>query len=190
MTSLLETERLIIRRWIPEIDAEQAFAIYGDAQVMRFIGTGKTEASIETQRRSLEAAIERYKQSNNTATGAWAIVEKESKIVVGTILLKQLPDTKSKPTQDYEVGWHLRKASWGKGYATEAAREIINYGFNFLQLSEIYAVVKPENHASVKVTQRLGMTPLGITNRYYGGIELLLFKLDSQEIKSKMRFNN
>ncbi|MBV6625651.1 MAG: GNAT family N-acetyltransferase [Rivularia sp. (in: Bacteria)] len=190
MTSLLETQRLIIRRWIPEIDAEQAFTIYGDAEVMRFIGTGKTQASIETQRQSLEAAIARYEQSNNTTTGAWAIVEKQSTTVVGTILLKQLPDEKRQPTQDYEVGWHLRKASWGKGYATEAAREIIDYGFNILKLPVIYAVVKPENNASVKVTQRLGMKALGITNQYYGGVELLLFKLDSQENKSKMRFNN
>ncbi len=190
MNALLETQRLIIRRWIPEIDAEEAFAIYGDAQVMRFISTGKTQASIETQRQSLETAIERYKQSNNTTTGAWAIVEKESSTLIGTILLKQLPDINRQPTQDYEVGWHLRKASWGKGYATEAARGIINYGFNVLELPVIYAVVKPENHASVKVTQRLGMTPLGITNRYYDGVNLLLFKLDSQENKSKMRFNN
>ena len=190
MTALFETKRLIIRRWIPEIDAEQVFQIYGDSEVMRFIGTGKTEASIESQRQSLEAAIERYKQSNNTTTGAWAIVEKESATVVGTILLKQLPDEKHQPTQDYEVGWHLRKVSWGKGYATEAARKIINYVFNILQLPVIYAVVKPENHASVKVTQRLGMKALGITNRYYNGAELLLFKLDPQEKKTKMRFND
>ena len=115
MNTLLETKRLIIRRWIPEIDAEQVFEIYGDVEVMRFIGTGKTEASIETQRQSLQAAIERYKQSNNITTGAWAIVEKESATIVGTILLKQLPDTKRQPTNDYEVGWHLRKVSWGKG---------------------------------------------------------------------------
>ena len=189
MDKLLETERLIIRRWNPEIDAEQAFEIYGDAEVMRFIGTGKTEANIETQRQSLEAAIERYKHNNNTSTGAWAIVDKESATVVGTILLKQLPDTKGQPTNDYEIGWHLRKASWGKGYATEAGRRIINYGFNILQLPVIYAVVKPENHASVKVTQRLGMTPLGITNQYYNGVELLLFKLDLQENKSEMRLS-
>ncbi|MGB3758809.1 MAG: GNAT family N-acetyltransferase [Rivularia sp. (in: cyanobacteria)] len=154
------------------------------------MGTGKTEASIETQRQSLEAAIERYKQSNNNTTGAWAILEKQSAIVVGTILLKQLPDEKSQPIQDYEVGWHLRKASWGKGYATEAAKEIINYGFNVLELPVVYAVVKPENHASVKVTQRLGMKPMGITNQYYDGVELLLFKLNPQEKKTKMRFND
>ena len=190
MNTLFKTQRLIIRRWIPKIDAEQVFQIYGDAEVMRFIGTGKTEASIETQRRSLEAAIERYKQSNNTTTGAWAIVEKESKIVVGTILLKQLPDINRQPTEDYEVGWHLRKASWSKVYASEAASGIIDYVFNILWFAEIYAWVNPENHASVKVTQRLGMTPLGITNRYYDGVELLLFKIDSQENKSKMRFND
>lgn len=104
--------------------------------------------------------------------------------------MKQLPDINRQPTQDYEVGWHLRKASWGKGYATEAAREIINYGFNVLQLPVIYAVVKPENHASVKVTQRLGMKTMGITNQYYNGVNLLLFKLAVLENKSKMRFND
>ncbi|MGB3649872.1 MAG: GNAT family N-acetyltransferase [Rivularia sp. (in: cyanobacteria)] len=108
MTTLLETKRLIIRRWIPE-----------------------------------------NKQSNNTTTGAWAIVENDSE--------RCSYPMKVSLHKMAEVGWHLRKASWGKGYATEAARKIINYGFNILQLSEIYAVVKPENHASVKVTQRLGM---------------------------------
>lgn len=78
----------------------------------------------------------------------------------------------------------MRRSYWGKGYATEAAREIIKYGFNVLHLLRIYSVVHPENHASVRVTQRLGMKPMGYTNEYYGGVEVLLFQIDSPKYKS------
>jgi ribosomal-protein-alanine N-acetyltransferase len=177
MTTLFESDRLIARRWMPQLDAEQAFEIYGDPEVMRFIGSGKTEANVETLRQRLTETIERYNQFNN-GTGSWAVVEKETTRAVGAILLKQLPDNDGLPTQDYEVGWHFRQASWGKGYATEAGRAIVDYGFNVLHLPVLYAVVKPENNASIRVTQRLGMEPMGRTNRYYG-VELLLFKLDA-----------
>lgn len=178
MTNLLETERLIIRSWMPELDAEQAFAIYGDPEVTRFIG-GKTENNIDTQREKLTKVTQRYQKLNN-GTGFWALVEKQSKeIIVGAILLKRLPDKNHQSSEDYEVGWHLQRNFWGKGYATEAAREIINYGFNVLNLLRIYSVVHPENYASVRVTQRLGMKPMGYTNKYYGGVEVLLFQIDS-----------
>ncbi|MEH1824331.1 MAG: GNAT family N-acetyltransferase [Nostoc sp.] len=177
MTNLLETERLIIRSWIPESDAEQAFAIYSDPEVTQFLGKSSHVTSIELQRQRLIEGIERMHQRNNS-TGAWAIVEKETTTIVGTILLKQLPDKDGLPTQDYEVGWHLRRAVWGKGYATEAGQAMLNYGFSVLNLPVIYAVVKPENHASIRVTERLGMKPVGQTNKYYG-IKLLLFQLNT-----------
>lgn len=179
MTNLLETERLIIRSWIPERDAEQAFVMYSDAEVTHFLGKASRPASIESQRQRLIEGIERTHRRNN-GTGSWAIVEKETTTIVGTILLLQLPDKAGLPTQDYEVGWHLRRASWGKGYATEAGRVMLNYGFSVLNLPVISAVVKPENHASIRVTERLGMKPIGRTNKYYG-IELLLFQLDAPE---------
>lgn len=120
---------------------------------------------------------ERYSQLND-GSGFWAVVEKETAIVVGAILLKTLPDNHGSPTQDYEVGWHLRRISWGKGYATEAGRAMLNYGFSILQLPVIYAVVKPENYASIRVTQKLGIDSVGLTNKYYN-TELLLFQKDA-----------
>ncbi|MBW4446956.1 MAG: GNAT family N-acetyltransferase [Spirirestis rafaelensis WJT71-NPBG6] len=175
--TIFETERLIVRNWIPEQDAEQAFEIYGDPEVTYFLGARET--SIESQRQSLTREVEQYRQLNN-GTGDWAVVEKETARVVGAIILAQLPDSDRQPTEDYEIGWHFRRASWGKGYATEAARGMLSYGFNILQLAVIYAVVKPEHHASIRVTQRLGMKAVGRTNKYYG-IELLLFQLDAPE---------
>ena len=174
MNAIFETTRLIIRNWIPETDAEPAFKIYGDPDVMRFINSN-VEASIETQKAALERTVNKYAKLNN-GTGSWAIVEKETELV-GAILVKQLPDNDGNLTQDYEVGWHLRKASWGKGYATEAGKWAIEYGFKVLNLPVIYAVAKPENHASIRVMQRLGMIPMGRTNRYYGA-ELELFRIE------------
>ncbi|MEH2178209.1 GNAT family N-acetyltransferase [Nostoc sp.] len=180
MTNLLETERLIVRSWIPERDAEQAFVVmYSDSEVTRFLRHASRVTSIDLQRQRLIENSERMHQRNN-GTGSWAIVEKQTTTIVGTILLLQLPDKDGLPTLDYEVGWHLRRVSWGKGYATEAGQVMLNYGFSVLNLPVIYAVVKPENHASIRVTQRLGMKPIGTTNKYYG-IELLLFQLDAPE---------
>ncbi|MBD0390820.1 MAG: GNAT family N-acetyltransferase [Nostoc sp. C3-bin3] len=186
MTNLWETERLIIRSWIPERDAEQAFVIYNDPEVTHFLGKASLVTSVESQRQRLIDNIERCLRRTtpthrrNNGTGYWAIVEKQTTTIVGTIILKQLPDKDGLPTQDYEVGWHLRRASWGKGYATEAGQVMLNYGFSVLNLPVIYAVVKPENHASIRVTERLGMKPIGRTNKYYN-IELLLFQLDAPE---------
>ena len=173
MTTLLETKRLIIRSWIPDKDAEQVFEIYNDLEVIYFLGSAARPPSVESQRQRLIDSIERSQVRKN-GSGSWAIIEKDTTIIVGTIMLSQLPDENRILTQDFEIGWHLRRSAWGKGYATEAGRAMLNHGFNSLHLPVIYAVVKPENHASVRVTQKLEMTSLGVTTKYYG-IELLLF---------------
>jgi [ribosomal protein S5]-alanine N-acetyltransferase len=188
MPTIFETARLIVRDWIPDEDSEQAFEIYGDPEVMRFIGNGETVDSIESLRQRLQQVCDRYTQLNN-GTGYWAIVEKETGKIAGSVILKQLPDNEGQPTSDYEVGWHLRRDSWGKGYATEAGRAAVKYGFNILKLPTIYAVVKPANQASIRVTQRLGMTPMGRTNKYYS-TELELFKLEAKQWRDRVEIEN
>ena len=79
---------------------------------------------------------------------------------------------------EVEVGWHLHPDAWGRGLATEAARGVIAYGFS-LGLPEIYAVVRPDNLRSLAVCQRLGMTPLGRTSRWYD-TDLEAFRLRRQ----------
>ena len=176
MTAIFQTERLIIRKWLPENDAAQAFKMYNDPEVTRFISS-MVEESVENQKTRLQRIIDKYNQINN-GSGFWAIVEKESGQIVGAVLLKQIPDNQGNATEDYEVGWHLQKASWGKGYATEAGRGALEYGFNVLKLPVVYAVANPKNYASIRVMQRLGMMPMGRTNKYYGE-ELELFKLEA-----------
>ena len=163
----------MIRQWEPERDAPQAFRIYGDAAVMYYIRPPLE--TVEAVRDQLQERVKRD-QITKKGTGSWAVVEKETEEVIGAILLALLPDNDGIPTTNYEVGWHFCKASWGKGYATEAAKQILGYAFTILHLPVIYAVVKPENERSVRVTRRLGMKPLGLTREYYG-VELLLFEL-------------
>ena len=166
-----ETTRLLIRPWLLPQDLAAAWAIYSDPEVMAFIRPPVlTPAELTAQL----AERQQHYENRNNGTGRWALVEKATGQAIGTILLAELPDAQGAVTADYEVGWHLRRASWGQGYATEAARWAIHYGFQSLHLSQIYAVVRPDNQRSIRVTQRLGMQSHGLTTAYYGR-ELALF---------------
>lgn len=85
------------------------------------------------------------------------------------------------PTNYIEIGWHFRPASWGFGYATEAAQRVCQHAFEDLGLPMLLAVSAPENTRSVAVMERLGMQPNGLTTRYYGGEPLVLYQLNAKD---------
>ena len=95
--------------------------------------------------------------------------------IIGSVLLVPLPGVDGTLTSNLEIGWHFRQASWGYGFATEAAQCVARHAL--AHLPELYAVAMPDNHRSIKVMQRLGMTDLGITHQYHGGQPLVLFRL-------------
>ena len=189
-----ETPRLTLRPYNPDSDDDvaDAYAMYADPEVVRYL-SGQVVPDLETQRSRLRERRAFYATLNN-GTGVWAIVPRATGRVVGTALLKQLPHStpdfehgtaashaftsSTNPadlTDDVEVGWHLARAHWGHGYATEAALALVDYGFAALNLDTVYAVVNPANAASIRVTRRLGMTPLGRTRKYYNAeVELFL----------------
>lgn len=171
----LNSDRLILRSWNPDSETEAAFEIYGDREVMQWIGDGTAVNDLETLRKRLQQRNQQCLDLND-GTGLWAIVEQETRYPIGTVILKQLPDGDGQLTPDWEVGWHLRKASWGKGYATEAARTIVDYGLRVLKLPSIYAIAYSENRRSIQVMERLGMTALGLTSQYYGRHNLVLYQ--------------
>jgi RimJ/RimL family protein N-acetyltransferase len=168
MSILFETERLLIRPYTPD-DAEEAFEIYNDPEVAHFIG-GVVEESIETQRASLERINRRYEEAGG-GFGYWAIVEKTGGRIVGTVILQPLPGW-----PEVEVGWHLARRAWGNGYATEAARGCLDYGFGTLGLTRIVAVVDPLNTRSLAVARRLGMKHEGIIRAYEKDLEFFSSK--------------
>ena len=163
-----ETERLIVREYRPE-DAPAAFRMYGNPEVMRYLGGGKVQKSVEQSRELIERVQKRYQET--PVFGYWAMEDKASGEVVGTVLLKPLPNSEL-----YEVGWHLAPQFEGNGYATEAARGALAYGFDNLGLETIYAVLFAENKKSWRVTERLGMTHIGPTSDFYD-VDLEMFEV-------------
>jgi RimJ/RimL family protein N-acetyltransferase len=173
------TERLVLRPWTEEpADLARVFDIYSRWEVARWLGA---------QPRTMddpEQAIETVRRWNNPALwhgdplrdGIWAVQVRATGLVAGTVLVKPLPGVDNEPSGQIEVGWHLHPDAWGHGYATEAAEGAVRRAFG-TGLEEIYAVVKPGNDASVAVTRRLGMTPLGRRTDWYGGSEVEAFVL-------------
>jgi RimJ/RimL family protein N-acetyltransferase len=178
---LFETDRLGLRLWAPD-DARDAFAIYGDAQVMRYLGNTPPHTDLDATRVWLDALIARTAHRTD-GRGGWAMVEKATGVAVGTLLLKELPDAtpEKRPTEDVEIGWHLRRDRWGRGYATEAARVVLAHAFDTLRLPIVRAVVDPDNLPSQAVAKRLGMRHVGRTRRYYAGVEVELFERTRDE---------
>jgi RimJ/RimL family protein N-acetyltransferase len=163
---VFQTERLVVRDWA-DSDGDRVFDIYRRWEVARWLGA---DPMVMTDRDTASRVIERWNERNQDPLyGVWAVEEKATGTVAGTVLLVPLPEpsdsTESK--DEVEVGWHLHPDAWGRGLATESARAAIAHGFK-AGLGEIYAVVRPGNSASLAVCQRLGMRPLGRTNRWYG----------------------
>ena len=73
------------------------------------------------------------------------------------------------------MGWHFHPDHWGHGYATESAQLLLDQAWA-VGLDEVWAVVHHGNDRSVAVTERLGMEPMGVTDRWYG-VELDSFRL-------------
>jgi RimJ/RimL family protein N-acetyltransferase len=168
------TERLTVRDWTIA-DAESAFAIYGRDEVARWLGAPPRQpaASVEAMRASLERTI-----AHDALTphfGLWALELRDSGTLIGAVLLRPLPGGDG----EVEIGWHLNPDHWGHGYATEAARGALERAFGECGLAEVLAVVDPGNARSIAVCQRLGMTHLGQTDRYFG-VTLELFRIRNE----------
>lgn len=172
-----ETERLRLRLWEPEQDAIAAHQIYGNPEVMQFIR--EPEPNLAATAKKLQTYREMTLRSPKKL-GIWAVIEKTTHLPIGSVLLVELPDGNGdRHTGEVEIGWHFRKASWGRGLAFEAASMLLNYGFRELKLPIIYAVLREGNWRSQKLAQRLQMKAIGKTRKYYN-TELLLFGLDAK----------
>ncbi|MBE7471715.1 MAG: GNAT family N-acetyltransferase [Anaerolineae bacterium] len=149
-TNILETERLSLRRLTPD-DLDALFALYRDPEIRRYFPEG-TQTYEETKE-ELEWIIEVY--YGRYGYGLWATIYKETGEFIGRCGL--LPWT-IEERQEVEVAYLLDKRYWGQGLATEAAAAIRDYAFAHLPISRLICLVDPENEASRRVAQKIGMT--------------------------------
>jgi ribosomal-protein-alanine N-acetyltransferase len=143
----LETKRLYLRPFQPG-DLDVLAALCANPDVMRYVGHGvRTRKETETGLHRMMAHWQAH------GFGMWKLVEKETGAFVGRAGLIHLDST-----PEIEVGYVLDCPFWGRGLATEAARASLQFGFDPLGLERIVAIARPENHASQRVMQKLGMT--------------------------------
>ena len=157
----LETERLLLREPVPE-DAEALAPMYGDPEVMRYVGDGRTLTRRETER-SVRRMIERW---DADGFGLFTAIRKRDGAVIGRVGLlvwnteTWQPTTRSEskngPTE-VEVGYTLGRDYWGHGYATEAAGAVRDYALNDLGAERLIALIVHGNEASENVARKLGL---------------------------------
>jgi RimJ/RimL family protein N-acetyltransferase len=142
----LQTDRLTLRLF-RESDLDDYAAMCADPEVMRYLGEGKTFSRAEAWR-SMAAVMGHW---HFRGYGLWAVEERVSGELVGRVGC-WFPEG----WPDFEVGWMLRRQSWGQGYATEAARVCLEYAFRRLQRDRVISLIQPGNAASIRVAERLG----------------------------------
>ena len=143
----LVTERLYLRP-ITADDLDAVFALDGDPEVMRYIKQPFTEKS---QAKAYLQQVREYNEKH-PGLGRWAMLERATDAFVGVFLLKHLDGT-----EEIEVGYRMHRRFWGRGYATEMTKALLQYGFGQLGLRRIVAIAQPANRASTHVMEKSGM---------------------------------
>ncbi len=145
----LETRRLKLRRW-RNADRDPFAELNRDVEVMEHFPARLSRAQSDDLIEVIEAGFEVH------GFGLWALEVRESGEFIGfTGLSVAAFETHFTPT--VEVGWRLARSAWGRGYATEAARAALAFGFEEAGLGEIVSFTVSVNRRSRAVMERLGM---------------------------------
>jgi RimJ/RimL family protein N-acetyltransferase len=147
---MLETDRLLLRRWKMS-DREPFAEMNADPRVMEFFpGVLSREESDE-----LIDRIENHFE--NHGFGLFAIEVKADKTFVGFMGL-HVTTFQAHFTPAVEIGWRIAASAWNQGFATEGSRAVVRFAFDHLRLDAIVSFTAPENVASRRVMEKLGMT--------------------------------
>ncbi len=152
MVARIETERLVLRGWDLGDDLDAYAAICADPEVMRYIGDGSTHTRAESAERL--RAFEATWQERGF--GLFALELTGTGELIGFTGLA-LPDFLPEIMPAVEIGWRLARPHWGQGYATEAARAALTFGFDRVGLERIVSVHAVGNDASANVMRKIGM---------------------------------
>jgi RimJ/RimL family protein N-acetyltransferase len=147
-SQILETRRLWMRQMTND-DSAELLAIFGDTEVMRFypapFGERQVQDWLDWNQRS-------YKKHGY---GLWSLLLRATGELIGDCgLVNQEVDG----VQEIEIGYHLRRDLWGRGLATEAALACRDYGFDILERRRLISLIHPQNTASRRVAEKVGMT--------------------------------
>lgn len=143
----IETGRLLLREMVLE-DEEALAAVLCDEETMRWYPAPFTREQV---REWIERQMGRY----SSGAGLLGMVEKKTGRLVGDCgtAWQEIEDR-----TELEVAYHVNRELWGRGFASEAAKEVIAYGFNTLGTDHVISMIRPENLQSRRVTEKNGLT--------------------------------
>lgn len=144
---VFETDRLVLRHMVPG-DLDALFAVLGDPVTMKYYPSAFHRDDVT---RWIEWCIDSYEKNGY---GLYAMVLKKTNAVIGDCgHARQEVDGKT----EIEIGYHVLREHWGQGYATEAARGAVAYGFDTLCAKRLISLIRPENTASRRVAEKVRM---------------------------------
>jgi len=147
MAVVLETKRLLLRHLEME-DVDAMFAVIGDPIAMQYYPQPFTR---DDAVRWIDRNRQRY---HGDGYGLYAVVLKASGEVIGDCgVVRQMVEG----MPEMEVGYHIQRKHWARGYATEAARACLSMAFEKFDVEKVISLIRPENMPSRRVAERNGM---------------------------------
>lgn len=165
----ITTTRLVLRPFHDE-DAAPLHHILAVKDFLRYFPIPAAPA-LERVEKYIESQLQHWQDHKY---GRWAVQKKGAEDLIGWNGLQYLPDT-----DEIEIGYILAKPFWNQGLTTEAAVEGLRFAFEVLKLEEIVAIVHPENRASQRVTEKLGMR--FTKQAEYFGMQAFRYTIDRAE---------
>ena len=162
MDAPLTTPRLRMRPFT-EDDVDALHAVFSHPDVTAWIG-------VPTREQAAETIAEHVAHQAAHGFGQWAAEDRATGALVGEVGIQLLEGG-----PDVEIGWVIARDRWGEGLATEAALPWLEVAWDELGLDEVLAVIRPENAASRRVAEKLGMREAGTRHAY--GREMALYAL-------------
>ena len=147
MSIILETPRLYLRKFT-EADVPLIKELNSQPEVVKYLH----EPLLETEEQAKNILINHILPQYKLNLGRWATFVKETDTFIGWCGLKYRPEL-----NETDLGYRFSSQHWGKGYATESAQHVLNYGLKTLKLKEITGRAHVENLASLKVLEKIGM---------------------------------
>ncbi|MFA8342927.1 MAG: GNAT family N-acetyltransferase [Rhodothermaceae bacterium] len=156
MKKFLTSDRLYLRMLTTK-DSELIYKLNSDQEVMKYVREPDTK---ESAKASLEKYLKFY---DGNGLGIWAAHQIDDDEFIGFFIFRKYTGT-----EDIEIGYRIHKKYWGMGYATEMTKVLVDYGFDVLEMREMFAVTDPENKVSEKVLKKCCFRNAGTTEKYYG----------------------
>ncbi|WP_110949612.1 GNAT family N-acetyltransferase [Pseudomonas bohemica] len=172
------TKRLILRAPTPD-DLDSLFAIYGDPATHQFNPSGPL-SRIEQAQSLLQGWLDHWQREGY---GQWTITTRERPdqvIGFGGVDARRYLDVLR-----LNLGYRFGVQAWGQGYATELSQAALAFAFTELQVAEVFAVVRPQHHASIRVLEKAGMHRIDTLSDVPGQTPSLVYRSSRDEAVSQ-----